>query len=81
LWDQAPSNEAKSFISAIKAYQSSTKHTTVTQAIDEVFKEDKGHLFNKAKGSKYPTKSAFSRQLVQIALDNRLGMSHQPVAI
>ena len=72
LWDQAPSREPKSFISAIKAYQSSTKHTIVTHAIDEIFEEHKGHLFNEADDHDNPTKSAFASQLVQIALDNRL---------
>jgi hypothetical protein len=81
LWDQAPSREPKSFISAIIAYQSSTKHTIITQAIDEIFEEHKEHFFNEAKDSDNPTKSAFASQLVQIALDNRLSMSYQPGAI
>ena len=46
------------------------------QAVDEAFKEDGGHLFEEAKGSDNPRVSAFAERLVQIALDNRLRMSH-----
>ena len=63
-------------ISAIGTYESSGKHATVMQAVDEAFKEDGGHLFKEAKGSEDPRNSAFAERLVQIALDNRLRMSH-----
>jgi hypothetical protein len=63
-------------ITAIDAYKTSNKHTAVTQAIDEIFNEDKGHLFEGAKRSINPSKSAFAERLVQIVLDNRLRMSH-----
>jgi len=72
LWDQAPSNNASILTLAVDIYQSSTKHTTVTEAVDEAFKEDGGHLFNEAKHCEYPQMSAFAERLVQIVLDNRL---------
>jgi hypothetical protein len=59
-------------ISAIDAYKFSTKHAAVTQAVDDIFKKDKGHLFKEAKESRNPKKSAFAKQLLQIALDNHL---------
>ena len=76
MWDRAPSNNAAFFISAIGTYESSGKHATVMQAVDEAFKEDGGHLFEEAKGSRDPEMSAFAERLAQIALDNRLRMSH-----
>jgi len=72
LWEQAPSSESTCLISAIDAYKSSTKHTAVTQAVDEIFKADKGRLFKEAVESKNTSKSAFAKQLMRIALDNRL---------
>ena len=76
LWDRAPSDDAGFFISAIDAYESSAKHTVVTQAIDEVFAEDGGRLFEDAKDSDNPKESTFGERLVQIALDNRLRTCH-----
>ena len=75
LWERAPSSETTCLISAIDAYKSSTKHTAVTQAVDEIFKADKGRLFKEAVESKNTSKSAFAKQLMRIALDNRLRMS------
>jgi len=72
LWERAPSSETTCLISAIDAYKSSTKHTAVTQAVDEIFKADKGRLFKEAVKSKDTSESAFAKQLVRIALDNRL---------
>jgi len=71
LWDHAPSNSANHLISAINAYKTSNKHTAVTQAVDDIFKDGES-LFMEAKGSNNPQKSAFGKRLVQIALDNRL---------
>ena len=76
MWDQAPSNNDAFLISAIKIYESSTTHKIVMDAVDKVFKEDEGHLFDEAKHSQYPQKSTFVERLVQIALDNRLCMSN-----
>ena len=76
LWDRAASDDASLFISAIDAYNSSAKHTAVTQAIDEVFAEDGGRLFDDAKDSEDPTESTFAERLAQIALDNRLCTCH-----
>jgi hypothetical protein len=76
LWDRAASDDASLFISAIDAYNSSAKHTAVTQAIDEVFAEDGGRLFEDAKDSDDPKESTFGERLVQIALDNRLRTCH-----
>jgi hypothetical protein len=75
LWDRAPSNNAAFFISAIGTYESSGKHATVMQAVNEALKENGGHLFKEAKGRKDPWESAFAERLAQIALDNRLRMS------
>jgi hypothetical protein len=75
LWDQHPSNKATFLIIAIDTYKTSNKHTTVTQAIDELFNEDEGCLFKEAKSSKNPEESAFAKRLLQIALDNRLRTS------
>jgi hypothetical protein len=75
LWDRATSDKA-TLITAIDAYKTSNKHTAVTQAVDEIFNEDKGRLFNEAKRSWNPKESAFAKRLVQIALDNRLRTSH-----
>ena len=76
LWDQAPSDNDAFLISAIEIYGSSTKHKIVVDAVNKVFKEDEGHLFDEAKYSRYPQKSTFVERLVQIALDNRLCMSN-----
>ena len=76
LWDQAPSNNDAFLITAIKIYESSTKHKTVMDAVDKVFKEDEGHLFDEAKHSQDPQESTFANRLVQIAFDNRLCMSN-----
>jgi hypothetical protein len=76
LWDRKPSNKATFLITAIDAYKTSNKHTAVTQAVDEIFNEHKGRLFEEAKRSRNPSKSAFAERLVQIALDNRLCTSH-----
>ena len=76
LWDRAPSENPAFFISAIGTYESSSKHVTVMQAVDEAFKEDGGHLFEEVKGNEDPEKSAFAERLLQITLDNRLRMSH-----
>jgi hypothetical protein len=76
LWDQKPSLKTDCLISAIEVYKSSAKHAAVTQAVDEAFKEDEGHLFEDAKGSDDPSKSAFAERLVQIALNNCLCMSY-----
>jgi len=76
LWDRAPSDDAGFFISAIDAYESSAKHTAVTQAIDEAFAEDGGRLFEDAKDSDNPKEFTFAKRLVQIALDNRLPPPH-----
>jgi len=72
LWDRESSNKATFLITAIDAYKTSNKHTAVTQAIDEIFNEDRGHLFKEAKCSRDPKESAFAERLLQIALDNRL---------
>jgi len=72
LWDHAPSRRPDCLISAINVYQSSTKHTTVTLAIDDIFKEDEGRLFKEANDSRDPSSSDFAKRLVKIALDNRL---------
>ncbi|KIM77678.1 hypothetical protein PILCRDRAFT_825116 [Piloderma croceum F 1598] len=73
LWDRKPSRQATCLISAINTYKTSNKHTAVTQAIDEIFNEHEGCLFNEAKSSRNPKEeSAFAKRLVQIALDNRL---------
>jgi hypothetical protein len=45
LWDRAPSKEMDPLISAINTYQSSDKHTAVTQAVDDLFTAGGGHLF------------------------------------
>jgi hypothetical protein len=75
LWERAPSSETTCLISAIDAYKSSTKHTAVTQAVDEIFKDDEGRLFKEAVGLAYVHESAFAKRLVHIALDNRLRTS------
>ena len=75
LWDQAPSNNDAFLITAIKIYESSTKHKRVVDAVDKMFKEDEGHLFDEAKHSQDPEKSTFAKHLAQIAFDNRLCMS------
>jgi hypothetical protein len=62
-------------ISAIDAYKSSAKHTAVTQAVDEIFKDDGGHMFKGAVGIEDTAESAFAERLVRIALDNRLRTS------
>jgi len=72
LWERAPSCETTCLISAIDAYKSSTKHTAVTQAVDEIFKDEEGRLFKEAVGLAYANGSAFAKRLVHIALDNRL---------
>ena len=76
LWDQAPSNNDAFLISAIEIYESSTKHKIIMDAVDKVFTEDEGHLFDEAKHSPVPHKSTFANHLVQIAFDNRLRMSN-----
>jgi hypothetical protein len=73
LWDQAPSDNDASLISAINIYESSTKHKNVVDAVDKLFK---GHLFDEAKHSPNPQESTFAKHLAQIAFDNRLCMSH-----
>jgi hypothetical protein len=75
LWEQAPYNKTTCLISAIDAYKSSTKHTAVTQAVDEIFKDEEGRLFKEAVGLAYANGSAFAKRLVHIALDNRLRTS------
>jgi len=72
LWDRPPSKEMDPLISAINAYQSSGKHTAVTQAVDDLFKEGGGHLFEEAQGSSSPGSSTFAERLEKIAVDNRL---------
>jgi len=72
LWDRAPSNICDRLISAINVYQSSTKHATVTLAVDETFNAVERDLLKEAKGSRSPEKSTFAETLAQIALDNRL---------
>jgi hypothetical protein len=62
-------------ISAIDAYKSSAKHTAVTHAVDELFKDDEGHMFKEAVGIEDTEESAFAKRLVRIALDNRLRTS------
>ena len=57
-------------VSAIDAYKSSTKHIAVTQAVDEIFKDDEG-----AVGLGYTEESSFDKRLMHIALDNRLRTS------
>ena len=71
MWDRARNKGAKPLISAIDAYNSSTKHTAVTLAVDTIF-EDEGRLLKEAKARLVPMHSAFATQPVQIALDNRL---------
>jgi hypothetical protein len=78
-WDQAPSSNDASLISAINVYKSSTQHVIVTKAVDKAFKEDDGHLFEKAKAGKYPEVSVFAERLAQIAVDNCLGMFHMVI--
>jgi hypothetical protein len=75
LWERAPSRETTCLISAIDAYKSSAKHTAVTQAVDEIFKDDEGHMFKEAVKIKGTEKSVFAKRLVRIALDNRLRTS------
>jgi hypothetical protein len=53
-------------ISAIDVYKVSGKHVMVTEAVDKVFEEE---------GSGNPNMSISTQQLMQIALENRLGMS------
>jgi len=72
LWDRAPSKEMDPLISAINTYQSSGKHTAVTQAVDDLFIEGGGHLFEEAQGSSDPRQSTFAKRLATIALANRL---------
>jgi len=72
LWDRAPSTSIDYLISAVDVYESSAKHTAVTEAVDETFKEDEGRLFKEAESSEDPKESAFAKRLLQIALDNRL---------
>ena len=76
MWAHAPSRTPDCLISAINVYQSSEKHTVVTLAIDDIFKKDKGHPFKEANNSLDPSKSDFANQLVKIALDDCLCMSH-----
>ena len=76
LWDQAPSNDDTFLISAIKIYESSTKHKIVMDAVDKVFKEDERHLFDEAEHSQDLQESDFAKHLMQIAFDNRLCMSN-----
>ena len=76
LWDQAPSNNDAFLISAIKIYESSTKHKIIMDAVDKVFTEDEGRLFDEAKHSQDPQESTFAKRLVQIAFDNCLCMSN-----
>jgi hypothetical protein len=74
LWARAPSPNIKPLTSAIDVYKSSGKHVTATDAIDKIFGED---LFGKGKSSGDPSKSdKFAQLLAQIALENRLCMSH-----
>ena len=75
MWERTPSRKTTCLISAIDAYKSSTKHTAVTQAIDEIFKDDEGCLFKEAVRVAHTKDSAFRKQLVHIALDNCLRMS------
>ena len=78
LWDRAPSKEIDPLISAINTYQSYGKHTAVTQAIDDLFKEGGGHLFEEAKNRNHSEKknSTFAERLAKIAQDNRLRKSY-----
>ena len=75
LWERTPSRKTTCLISAIDAYKSSTKHTAVTQAVDEIFKDDEGRLFKEVIGLAYAHGSAFAKRLMHIALDNHLRMS------
>ena len=70
LWEREPSSSKAPLVSAINAYKSSTKHIAVTQAVDEIFKDDQG-----AVGLGYTEESSFAKRLLQIALDNCLHMS------
>jgi len=72
LWDHEPSSTPDCLISAINVYQSSAKHTAVTLAVDDIFKQDEGRLFKEANDGQDPSESNFAKQLVKIALDNRL---------
>ena len=58
---------------AIKHYQRSPNSTTVIEAVDQAFREDAGLFFKEDEEDKLKRK-AFIKRLVQIALDNRLGM-------
>jgi len=48
---------------------------TATEAVDKIFEEER-HLFGEAQVHEDPGKSAFAQRLAQIALENRLCMSH-----
>ena len=76
LWDQEPSQQVTSLITAINTYKTSNNHTAITQAVDEIFNANEGPLFDEAKSSMNLEDSAFAEQLIQIALDHRLCMSH-----
>ena len=63
-------------ISAINTYQSSGKHTAVTQIVDDLFNEGGGRLFEEAQTSRNPIFSTFAERLAKIARDNRLRKSY-----
>ncbi|KAF8815111.1 hypothetical protein BYT27DRAFT_6825376 [Phlegmacium glaucopus] len=71
LWDPAPSSSIKYLASAIDVYKSSSKHVTVTAAVEKIFEEEK-RLFVEVEGIENSSKSTFAQKLTQIALENCL---------
>ncbi|KAF8801439.1 hypothetical protein BYT27DRAFT_7198216 [Phlegmacium glaucopus] len=74
LWDPAPSSSIKYLTSAIDVYKSSSKHVTVTAAVEKIFEEEKGLLFGEVGGIEHFGKSTFAQKLTQIALENWLSL-------
>ena len=72
LWDRAPSDDAGFFMDAIDAYESSAKHTAVTQAIDEAFAEDRGACSRMPKTVTTRENPPLRSDLYKLRLDNRL---------
>jgi hypothetical protein len=61
------------FTTALNLYQQSPSCASVKEAVEHVFKVDKGHIFKENHEGKY-ARDVFMKQLVQIALDNRICM-------
>ena len=61
-------------IAALNVYHASEKHATVMDAVDTVFVKRDLVQVEEAEGGE--DLSTFTQKLVQIALDNRLGMFH-----